>query len=165
MDRLGVAQGGMRVVLGVVFLVHGAQKLFGWFGGGGVAGTGDFFASLGLNPGVPLALLSGAGEVLGGLLLLFGLWVPVAAIVLTIDMLVAIAFRTWKLGFISGGGVELNLLVLAMVAALVLLGPGVYSLEQTVLRRQQGTPGGSASAAEVSPAATQAQPESPEAAV
>lgn len=138
MDRTGLAQGALRLVLGVVFFIHGAQKLFGWFGGGGIGGTGDFFASLGLNPGVPLGLLSGAGEMAGGLLLLFGVLVPVAAVLLTIDMLVAIVFRTSKLGFVSGGGVELNLLILAMVAAVVLVGPGAYSLEEFVLRRRRG---------------------------
>ena len=60
-----------------------------------------------------------------------------AALLLTIDMLVAIAFRTSKLGFVSGGGVELNLLILAMVAALVLIGPGADSLEHFVLQRRR----------------------------
>src|SRR5438094_2823207 len=114
MDRTSLAVWGLRLMLGIVFFVHGAQKLFGWFGGAGIAGTGDFFASLGLNPGAPLGIVSGAGELTGGLLLLFGVWVPFAAVVLTVDMLVAIAFRTSKLGFTSGGGVELNLLILAM---------------------------------------------------
>ena len=143
----------MRLILGIVFFAHGAQKLFGWFGGGGVAGTGDFMASLGLNPGVPMGLLSGTGELIGAVLLLLGVLVPVAAALLTIDMLVAIAFRTSKLGFISGGGVELNLLILAMVAALVLLGPGAYTIDKTLLRRRAGTP---PDASRLSPAADQA---------
>jgi putative oxidoreductase len=137
MDRTSLAQGALRLMLGIVFFIHGAQKLFGWFGGGGVTGTGDFLASLGLNPGVPLGILSGAGEVIGGLLLLFGVWLPAAAVLLTIDMLVAIAFRTSKLGFINGGGVELNLLILAMIAALVLVGPGAYSVERFIARRRR----------------------------
>jgi len=154
-QRHSLAQGGLRLILGVVFIVHGAQKLFGWFGGGGVNGTGDFMASLGLNPGVPLGLLSGAGEMIGGILLLLGVWVHVAAVLLTIDMLVAIVFRTSKLGFINGGGVELNLIVLAGVAALVLLGPGAWSLERYVSRRRGVAVGSTTRAAELSPSTTQ----------
>jgi putative oxidoreductase len=158
-SRHSLAQGGLRLILGIVFVVHGAQKLFGWFGGGGVNGTGDFMASIGLNPGVPLGLLSGAGEIIGGILLLLGVLVPVAAALLTIDMFVAIIFRTSKLGFINGGGVELNLIILAGVAALVLLGPGAYSLERMLSsRRSAGEIGASARTAELSPSTTRTQP-------
>ena len=136
MDRTSLAQATLRIMLGVVFVVHGAQKLLGWFGGGGIAGTSDFFASLGLNPSDALSILSGGGEIVGGLLLLLGLWVPIAAVLLTVDMLVAIVFRTSKLGFINGGGVELNLLILAMVAALVLVGPGAWSVQDVIRRRR-----------------------------
>jgi putative oxidoreductase len=123
-------------MLGIVFVVHGAQKVFGWFGGGGIAGTADFFASLGLNPGAPLGILSGSAEIIGGLLLLLGIWLPLAGALLAIDMLIAIVFRTSKLGFINGGGVELNLLILAMVAALVLVGPGAWALQDVIRRRR-----------------------------
>jgi putative oxidoreductase len=153
-SRQSLAQGLLRVILGIIFLAHGAQKLFGWFGGGGLAGTGDFMASIGLNPGVPMAILSGTGETIGGILLLLGVLVPVAAVLLTVDMLVAIIFRTSKLGFINGGGVELNLLVLAAVAAVVLVGPGAYSLEQLVVRRRRREAAPSTGADEPSPATT-----------
>jgi putative oxidoreductase len=136
--RLNVALVGLRLILGIVFVAHGAQKLFGWFGGSGINGTGEFFANLGLTPGVPLAALSGAGELVGGLLMLVGVLIPLGALILTIDMLVAIGWRTSKLGFISGGGVELNLLILMIVLALVLLGPGRYSLDW--LTRRPGRP-------------------------
>ena len=153
-QRHSLAQGALRLILGVVFVAHGAQKLFGWFGGGGVNGTGDFMASLGLNTGVPLGLVSGTGELIGGVLLLLGLLVPVAAVLLTIDMLVAIVFRTSKLGFINGGGVELNLIILAAVAALVLLGPGAWSVERYVSRRRGVAVGSTTRAAELSPSTT-----------
>ena len=158
MDRHSLAQGGLRLILGIVFVVHGAQKLFGWFGGGGVNGTGDFMASLGLNPGVPMGLLSGAGEMIGGILLLLGVLVPVAAVLLTIDMIVAIIFRTSKLGFVSGGGVELNLIILAGVAAVVLLGPGAYSLEKWLVRRRGAPVAASTGAAELNPSTTPTRP-------
>jgi putative oxidoreductase len=157
-SRHSLAQGGLRLILGIIFVVHGAQKLFGWFGGGGVAGTGDFMASIGLNPGVPMGLLSGTGEVIGGILLLLGVLVPVAAVLLTIDMIVAIIFRTSKLGFISGGGVELNLIILAGVAALVLLGPGAYSLEKWLVRRRGSPVVATTRAAELNPSRTPTQP-------
>jgi putative oxidoreductase len=153
-SRHSLAQGALRLILGIVFVVHGAQKLFGWFGGGGVNGTGDFMASLGLNPGVPMGLVSGTGEIIGGILLLLGILVPVAAVLLTIDMIVAIIFRTSKLGFINGGGMELNLIILAGVAAVVLLGPGAYSLERVLARRRDAAVGASARAAELSPSTT-----------
>ena len=137
--KLNLALASLRVILGVVFVVHGAQKLLGWFGGGGISGTAEFFGTLGLIPTMPLAVISGAGELVGGLMVLFGLWMPIAAVVLTIDMVVAIIFRTIKLGFISGGGVELNLLILAIILALVLLGPGRYSLADPLMRRRQGS--------------------------
>ena len=155
MDRHSLAQGGLRLILGVIFVAHGAQKLFGWFGGGGVNGTGDFMSSIGLNPGVPMGLVSGTGEMVGGILLLLGVLVPVAAVLLTVDMIVAIIFRTSKLGFINGGGVELNLIILAGVAALALLGPGAYSLERMVNRRRSAPVGSSTRTAELSPSTTQ----------
>jgi len=137
--RLNLALVALRVVLGVVFVVHGAQKLFGWFGGGGIDGTAQFFASLGLNPSEPLALLSGAGELVGGLMMVLGVLVPLSALVLAVDMVVAILFRAINLGFISGGGVELNPLILAIILALVLLGPGRYSLEALIRRGRRGS--------------------------
>jgi putative oxidoreductase len=157
-SRHSLAQGGLRLILGIVFVVHGAQKLFGWFGGGGVSGTGDFMASLGLNPGVPMGLLSGTGEIVGGILLLLGVLVPVAAVLLTIDMIVAIIFRTSKLGFINGGGMELNLIILAGVAAVVLLGPGAYSLERVLARRRGAPVGASTRAAELNPSPSTPRP-------
>ena len=83
-DRLlhtdaGPAALALRVPVGIIFAAHGAQKLFGWFGGHGLEGTGQFFGSIGLNPGYLLALLAGAAEFFGGLALVAGLLVRPAA--------------------------------------------------------------------------------------
>ncbi len=121
----------LRLVIGVAFIGHGGQKLFGLFGGGGIGGTAKFFESLGLAPGVPLAYLSGVGEFGGGLLLLVGLMTPIAAALIVVDMIVAIAFQNIKFGFftIPAGGYEICLMVIAMAGALALAGSGAYSLD------------------------------------
>src|SRR5690554_4094237 len=80
----------LRVPLGIIFMAHGAQKLFGWFGGYGLEGTGQWMASIGLQPGYLMALAAGSGEFFGGLALLIGLLTRPAALVLAITMLVAI---------------------------------------------------------------------------
>jgi|SRR5579884_134701 putative oxidoreductase len=127
-QKANVSLAALRLIMAVVFVAHGAQKLFGWFGGGGINGTAQFMAGLGLNPGVPWTYVSGIGELAGGLLLLFGVLTPVAALILTVDMVFALIFRTSKLGFISGGGMELNLLIIMICLGLGLLGPGRYRL-------------------------------------
>jgi len=80
----------LRIPVGIIFVAHGAQKLFGWFGGYGLEGTGQWMASVGLNPGYIMALLAGGAEFLGGLLLLTGLLVRPAAAILAFTMVVAI---------------------------------------------------------------------------
>lgn len=119
----------LRLVIGGLFVGHGAQKLFGWFGGHGLAGTGQFFEAIGIRPGRQMALLAGASEVLGGLLLIAGLWLPVAALLIGGAMLVAIARVHGKNGiWVTNNGYEYNLVLLVAVVALALLGPGAYSL-------------------------------------
>jgi putative oxidoreductase len=88
----------LRLAVGVVFVAHGAQKLFGIWGGGGPSGTAAFFAHLGLSPAFLLALLVGFVELLGGLLLLAGAFTLYAAIALTINMIVAV----WKVHLANG---------------------------------------------------------------
>lgn len=120
----------LRVVVGALFFGHGAQKLFGWFGGHGPAGTAGFFESVGMKPGRPMAYAAGAAELIGGLLLAFGLFVPAAAALLTAVMLVAIwtvhrAHGLW----VADGGYEYNLVVIAVVFAIAALGAGEWSLD------------------------------------
>src|SRR6478609_7607638 len=80
----------LRVPVGIIFAVHGGQKLFGWFGGYGLEGTGQWMASIGLAPGYLMALLAGAAEFFGGLALIAGVLVRPAAASLAVAMLVAI---------------------------------------------------------------------------
>ena len=86
----GWAPLAVRIPVGIIFVAHGAQKLFGAFGGYGLEGTGQFMASLGLTPGYLMALLAGSAEFFGGLALLFGVLVRPAAAALAFAMLVAI---------------------------------------------------------------------------
>ena len=104
----------LRIPVGIVFAAHGAQKLFGWFGGYGLEGTGQFFASVGLNPGYLLALLAGLAEFFGGLALVAGLLVRPAAAALAFAMLIAIFAVHWGKGFFAAsGGYEFALALFA----------------------------------------------------
>jgi putative oxidoreductase len=108
----------LRMVVGGLFAGHGAQKLFGWFGGGGPEGTGQFFEKLGLRPGRRNAMAAGAAEAGGGLLLASGVATPLAAASLTGTMVSAIRHAHLDNGLWStDGGYEYNLVLLAAVAA------------------------------------------------
>ena len=108
---------------------HGAQKLFGWFGGYGIAGTGGFFESLGFRPGRLLAVAAGLGEMAGGLLVASGLFGPVGPAVMLSVMIVASSLH-WNNGlFAMENGIELPLLYSAGAVALALTGYGAYSLD------------------------------------
>lgn len=120
----------LRVPVGIIFAAHGAQKLFGWFGGHGLDGTGQFFASLGLNPGFLMALLAGSAEFFGGLALLLGLLVRPSAVVLAFTMLVAILAVHVEHGlFLANGGYEFGLALLAATASLAWTGAGRLSID------------------------------------
>src|SRR6478736_6478896 len=96
-----------RLVLGLLMAAHGAQKLFGWFGGYGLAGTGGFFEALGFRPGQLFAALAGVAESVGGLLLAVGLLEPVSAMAIIAVMIVAIGSVHWGHGlFAATNGVE-----------------------------------------------------------
>lgn len=121
----------LRVTVGVVFIGHGAQKMFGAFGGRGLDGVAAAMAGLGLRPGMFFAVLGGVLEFGGGLLLLVGLLTPLAGLLLSSVMVMAIALVTGENGFIVLGGVgyEFNLVLIAACLALVLIGPGRLSLD------------------------------------
>ena len=117
-------------LIGLGFAAHGAQKLFGWFGGYGLAGTAGFFESLGFKPGTLFAATAGLSELVGGLLLALGLFGPVGPMLMVSVMLVAIlTVHAPKGFFVTNGGMELNLAYIAIAVAVALVGPGAYSLD------------------------------------
>ena len=128
----------IRLVLGVVFFLHGAQKVLGWFGGYGFKGTMGFFTQVMHIPG-PLAFLAIAAEFFGGLGLISGLLTRIAAFGITVNMLVAILtvhlpngfFMNWT-GQQKGEGFEYHLLVLAMTVALMIRGAGAFSVDRAI---------------------------------
>ena len=120
----------MRVVLGLVMAAHGAQKLFGWFGGYGLAGTGGFFESIGFRPGRFFAMAAGTSELVGGLLVAFGLLGPLGPAMIIAIMIVAAATVHWQHGlFAQNNGIEVPLLYATGAAAVALIGNGAYSLD------------------------------------
>jgi len=119
-----------RLVLGLLMAAHGTQKLFGWFGGYGLAGTGGFMESLGFRPGVRFAAAAALAETGGGLLFALGLLGPVGPALMLSVMIVAAASVHWKNGvFASGNGVEVPLLYAVGAVVLALAGPGRFSLD------------------------------------
>ena len=119
----------LRLVFGGVMAAHGAQKLFGWFGGYGLSGTGGFMESLGFRPGKAFAAMAGATEVAGGLLVALGLLGPVGPALLVSVMIVAAVSVHWGKLFATQNGIEVPLLYAAAAAALALTGPGAYSVD------------------------------------
>ncbi|WP_300333633.1 DoxX family protein [Accumulibacter sp.] len=123
----------LRIAAGVIFAAHGAQKLFGLFGGYGLEGTGQWMESIGLAPGYLMALLAGSAEFFGGLALLLGLLVRPSALVLAVTMAVAIATVHLEKGlFMANDGYEFGLALLAISVALVLSGGGRLSLDRAM---------------------------------
>jgi putative oxidoreductase len=119
-----------RLVFGLVMAAHGSQKLFGWFGGYGLAGTGGFFEQLGFRPGRTFAALAGATEVASGLLLTLGLLGPVGPAAMVSVMIVAALTVHRPHGlFAQNNGYEVPLLYGTAAAALALTGFGAYSLD------------------------------------
>jgi putative oxidoreductase len=120
----------LRVVAGLVMAAHGAQKLFGWFGGYGIAGTGQFFEALGFRPGGAFAAAAGTSEFAGGLLIAAGFLGPVGPALVLATMIVAMLTVHAKNGlFAVANGVEVPLLFAAGAVALALTGFGAFSLD------------------------------------
>ena len=131
-DPAGVGAGLLigRLVLGLAMAAHGSQKLFGWFGGHGLAGTGGFLEQLGFRPGRAYAAAAATTEVVGGLLLALGLFGPVGPALVLSVMVVAAVTVHWKGGFFAqSNGIEVPFLYAAGAVALALAGPGRFSLD------------------------------------
>lgn len=121
----------LRLVAGILFAAHGAQKLFAWFGGYGLEGTGQWMASIGLEPGYLMALMAGSAEFFGGIFLLLGLLTRPTALMLAFTMLVAIFAVHFQNGlFMSNNGYEFALSLFAISVALVFQGGGKFSLDR-----------------------------------
>ncbi len=117
----------LRVVAGLLFAGHGAQKLFGWFGGGGIKGTGGFFENIGLRPGRLHATAAGFNEFAGGLLLALGLLTPVAAALIIATMTAAVITVHAKNGpWVTDNGYELNVLYGLIAFAVAGIGAVMY---------------------------------------
>ncbi|GLX80991.1 DoxX family protein [Thalassotalea eurytherma] len=126
----------LRLIAGIIFTAHGAQKLFAWFGGYGLQGTGQWMDSIGLSPGYLMALMAGSAEFFGGLLLIAGLLTRPTSFVLAITMVVAIFSVHFENGlFMSANGYEFALILLAASVSLVISGAGKLSLDNLLARR------------------------------
>ena len=122
----------LRLVIGLILAAHGAQKLFGWFGGPGMTGWTGAMNRMRIRPATPWAWMSALAEFVGGIGLALGLLFPLPSAAIAGSMLVAIALVHLPKGFVSKGGYEFNLAIIASVAALALTGPGSVSLDSAV---------------------------------
>jgi putative oxidoreductase len=131
----GAASAGLllgRLVVGLGMAAHGAQKLFGWFGGHGLPGTAGYFESLGFRPGKAFAVLVGLSELTSGILVALGLLSPVGPALMLAVMIVAMT-QTWQNGFFAlRNGIEVPLLYASAAVALSIIGPGRYSVDAAV---------------------------------
>ena len=119
-----------RLVVGLLMAAHGVQKLFGWFGGHGLEGTGKFFGSLGFQPGRAFATLAGLGELGSGLLIALGFLGPIGPAILLSVMIVAGISVHWRHGlFATNNGIEVPLLYATGAIALAFTGFGQYSVD------------------------------------
>src|ERR1700690_4514514 len=133
-----VATSILRLVLGVVFFAHGAQKMLGWFGGPGFSGTMGMFTGY-MHIPAPFAFLAIAAEFFGGLGLILGFLTRIAAFGIAVNKVVAIALVHSSFGFFmnwtgtqKGEGFEYHLLVLAITAFLMIRGAGAFSLDRVI---------------------------------
>ncbi|QUM80239.1 DoxX family protein [Moritella sp. 5] len=126
----------LRLVAGIIFTAHGAQKLFAWFGGYGLEGTGQWMESIGLAPGYLMAMMAGSAEFFGGLLLILGLLTRPTALVLSLTMIVAIFSTHIDNGlFVSNSGYEFALALFAISLSIMLQGGGKLSIDRLIVSK------------------------------
>jgi putative oxidoreductase len=122
----------LRLVVGGTLFAHGAQKLFGWFGGGGIRGTAQFFGGAGFRAPVAMAVLAGLAEA-SGLFFAAGFLTPLAALGIAVVMVTAIGVVHWAKGFWnSAGGYEFNLVLLTVAISVAATGPGRFSIDRAI---------------------------------
>lgn len=137
LSNAGVAALILRVPVGLILAAHGAQKLFGWFGGHGLAGTAGYMSSIGMEPGYLMAILAGSAEFFGGLALVLGLLTRPAAVVAGFTMLVAIFSVHIGNGlFASNNGYEYALTLLVVLISLAIQGGGYLSLDNSLAKNK-----------------------------
>lgn len=116
----------IRIVLGIIFIVHGGQKLFGIFGGHGFSATVEMFTKMGFVPGNVFATLAGGAEFFGGLAVILGLFTRLGALGIAIVMIVAIVKVHWANGLVGPGGIEFPLACLGLALSLLFGGAGPW---------------------------------------
>lgn len=135
-NNAGYAPLLLRVPVGLILMAHGSQKLFGLFGGYGIAGTGQWMESIGITPGELMAFLAGSGEFFGGLFLLLGLLIRPAALVVAFTMLVALFTVHIHNGlFMANNGYEYALSLAVIAGSLIISGAGKVSLDNWLARK------------------------------
>ena len=132
-SKAGYGATALRIPVGIVLAAHGAQKLFGWFGGYGLNGTGQWMASIGFEPGFLMALLAGSAEFFGGIALAIGLLTRPAAIVVAFTMAVAMTVHVGNGLFVSNNGYEFALTLLAATVSLAFSGAGAASVDRMIV--------------------------------
>lgn len=131
-SKAGYAATLIRVPVGLILAAHGTQKLFGWMGGYGLEGTGQWMASVGFEPGYLMALMAGSAEFFGGLALVLGLLTRPAALVLAFMLGMAMTLHVGNGLFMSNNGYEYALTLLVISLALLIQGGGKFSLDQFI---------------------------------
>lgn len=122
----------LRLTIGSTFFGHGGQKLFGWFGGKGVKKSISWFEDMGMKFAPLIVIASGFLEIASGILFAIGFLTPLASLTIAAVMLGAIIVSTGKQGYLGQDGSEYNVLIIAVCIAVLIMGPGHYSIDRLI---------------------------------